>query len=327
MKAHKSNMAPAKLTKRQPASKLKIVSKTSAGANTALEVYLQSLAPSGRKAMKSLLSTASNIMMADQPGATVWHKINYQQIQRVRAVMIEQGRAMNTVNLTLAGMLGVARAAYNLGFMQLETWTRLQAIKRVKGTTLPKGRSLTAQEIKAMADVCNRRKSGVRGVRDKALLMVGCWAGLRCKEITGLRVNDFDLNTGALRVMKAKGNKQREIYLTADAVGALSEWIKVLPPEGSRLVFRKISKGGKISDGGLTEWGIAIILRELQVKAGVEPFKPHDLRRSFITWLLQKDVDLNLIRKLVGHEDITTTARYDRRGEIELKQASMRINQ
>lgn len=48
-------------------------------------------------------------------------------------------------------------------------------------------------------------------------------------------------------------------------------------------------------------------------EAGIEPCSPHDLRRTFVTRLLEQGVDFNTARQLAGHEHIQTTALYDRR--------------
>ena len=60
---------------------------------------------------------------------------------------------------------------------------------------------------------------------------------------------------------------------------------------------------------------IAYIVKRLQQAAGVDHFSAHDLRRSAVTHLLDAGVDVLTVQKLAGHADITTTARYDRRGE------------
>lgn len=67
------------------------------------------------------------------------------------------------------------------------------------------------------------------------------------------------------------------------------------------------------------------ILAELQQTAGIARFTPHDMRRTFITRLLEQGVDINTVRQLAGHSDISTTTRYDCRGDTMKISASKRI--
>jgi len=61
-------------------------------------------------------------------------------------------------------------------------------------------------------------------------------------------------------------------------------------------------------------------------QAGIAQAAPHDLRRTFISNLLDTNADLLTVQKLVGHADPATTAKYDRRGEAVKRQAVSKLN-
>lgn len=295
------------------------------GANPVFEVYLQSLAPTGRKAMHSMLNTAARILQWKKPAKHCpWEQLTYQKVQLVRFRMTDGGYAINSINLLLCGLKSLAKTAFNLELMNADTLMRIQAVKQVKGTVLPRGRYLSQEDIKSMLKAAKSSFCQNRFKREAALILLGCGAGLRCSELKSLCIEDYDADEGVIHVKHAKGRKQRAVHLNKKAMTALNRWIRVInSPSGP--LFRPIRKGGSITPKSLSSFGIAGILKELQIQSSIAPFSPHDMRRTFITRLLEQGYDLNIVRQLAGHSDISTTAAYDYREEDVFRRASQSL--
>jgi site-specific recombinase XerD len=72
----------------------------------------------------------------------------------------------------------------------------------------------------------------------------------------------------------------------------------------------------------MTDHAIWKMVQKRAAQAGVKKFSPHDLRRSFCSDLLDLGADIAVVQQLAGHANISTTARYDRRGEKAKQKAS-----
>lgn len=77
---------------------------------------------------------------------------------------------------------------------------------------------------------------------------------------------------------------------------------------------RPITKGGKVELRAMTDQAVMYTLQRRARDGGVKPFTPHDLRRACASELWDAGVDGATIQRMLGHENITTTSRYDRRG-------------
>jgi integrase len=76
-----------------------------------------------------------------------------------------------------------------------------------------------------------------------------------------------------------------------------------------------VRKGGKVSLDALAPAAVLRICEKRGLEAGLREFSPHDLRRTYISVLLDRGVDLATAADLAGHASPNTTKRYDRRGE------------
>jgi NADPH:quinone reductase-like Zn-dependent oxidoreductase len=120
--------------------------------------------------------------------------------------------------------------------------------------------------------------------------------------------------TEELAIRGAKGRKDRLAYATNGSADALGDWIGVRGGDDGAL-FCSVNKGGRIRIRRLTDQAVLHILRKRAAEAGVSSFSPHDLRRTFISDLLDAGADASTAQQLAGHSNVQTTTRYDRRGE------------
>ncbi len=130
----------------------------------------------------------------------------------------------------------------------------------------------------------------------------------------------LDAEAARLKV-RGKGRKERLAYACEGESEALADWLKVRPDNPGPLLL-PIRKGGAILAGRLSTQAVYEILRSRGRKAEVKPFSPHDLRRTFVGSLLDAGADVSVVSKLAGHASVTTTARYDRRGEKAKRKAA-----
>ena len=251
-----------------------------------------------------------------------WGRVRYEHAQAVRARLAER-YAPATANKVLAAFRGVLREAWRLGLLSAEDYHRAADLPAVRGTTLPRGRALTQGELRALFGAC-AADSSPAGARDAALLALGYGAGLRRAELVALDVADYTAETGALTIKRGKGRKARTVYATNGTADALAAWLAVRGCDPGPL-FVGVNKGGWLLEGRLSDQGVLRMVAKRAREAGIKAFSPHDLRRSFISDLIDGGADLVVVQQLAGHASVVTTSRYDRRPEAAKRQAVERL--
>jgi len=139
----------------------------------------------------------------------------------------------------------------------------------------------------------------------RPIVLLALNTGLRRGEIFHLRWGDINLNTKWLTVAgKTSKNKQtRQVPLNIEAMHVLECWRQQCGTVASAAyVFRGIA------DKPVTT--ITTAWRSVRARAGLEDFHFHDLRHHFASRLVQSGVDLNSVRELLGHAEITMALRY-----------------
>lgn len=284
-------------------------------------VYLASLeSEQSRRTMRAALAEIARLMTGApaDPFMFDWPAIRFQHSAAIRSRLASEHSAA-TANKILCALRGVLRAAHDLDQMSADDFSKAAGVKAIKGETLPAGRALTAGEIAALLDTCSADDSPA-GARDGALIAILRAGGLRRAEVCSLDLADYDPSAQALKV-KGKRNKERSLPLAQGAADALADWLKVRGT-GEGPLFNPVSQIGDIEHGHrLTPQAIYNALAKRAREAEVKDLSPHDFRRTFVSDLLDAGADISTVQRLAGHSNVTTTARYDRRGEAAKRKA------
>ncbi|EHN8835005.1 tyrosine-type recombinase/integrase [Enterobacter hormaechei] len=287
--------------------------------------YLLSLnSPRSRQTMASFLGIVAGMLGAASPDLCSWGSLRRHHVMGITELLRDTGRATATVNTYLSALKGVAKEAWMLRIMDVESFQHIRAVRNLRGSRLPAGRALPPEEIRALFAVCEADRSCL-GPRDAAMLAVILGCGLRRSEAVGLDLRDVVTQERALRVL-GKGNKERLAYVPVGAWQRLQFWIDAVRGETPGPLFTRIRRFGDVTLNRLTDQAVYHILRVRQDQAGISKCSPHDLRRTFATAMLDNGEDLITVKDAMGHASVTTTQQYDRRGESRLKAARDRLN-
>lgn len=283
-------------------------------------VYLASLGSdkARRVQLHALRVIAGLLTGQNDPLQVNWSAIRFQHAAAVRSKLGER-YSPATTNRTLSALRGVLKAAWRLGQLSEHDYSAAADVKGLKAERLPAGRALSPGEIAALMHSCENDTTPA-GARDAALIACLYPAGLRREEVVALDLADFDPQTGALTVRHGKGDKERITYLESGAARAMTDWLN-LRGDAPGALFWPVDKSGSLTARRLNNQAVYNVLAKRGELAGVADLSPHDLRRTFISDLLDAGADIATVAKLAGHASVITTQRYDRRPEAAKRQA------
>jgi integrase/recombinase XerD len=170
--------------------------------------------------------------------------------------------------------------------------------------TLPYGkRPKVLPVVLSMEEVAQLLAAAKPG-RERMLLETAYGCGLRISELLGLQVTDIDASRMVVTVRHGKGAKDRQVPLSARLLSALRRWWST--HRHPRWLFPGKTLARPLSDGMVQRIAGRVVKRAgLRKKATL-----HTLRHSYATHLLEAGVDVVTLQKLLGHSDLSTTARY-----------------
>jgi len=198
----------------------------------------------------------------------------------------------------------------------------LAGIKRSIGTAVTRKAPATAEAIRAMLE---EMPTDIRGLRDRALLLLGFAGALRRSELVALDVADLEEGPEGMHVHIRRSKTDQEgagDFVSIPhgyrlrPVAALRGWLQAAGiTEGP--IFRSIKKGGQVTRQRLTDRSVADIIKKRSAAAGLDAkvLSGHSLRSGFVTEALANGADLFRVMDVTRHRQINTLKIYDRRAK------------
>lgn len=224
----------------------------------------------------------------------------------------DKGLSANSISRRLAAIKVFYRFLVRERILKIDSTSLIDSPKLWK--KIPE--TLSLNEVEDLLTQPNNRDK--LGIRDKAILETLYATGMRVSEAVNLKVDNVNLDIGFLRCI-GKGNKERVIPLGKKAIDSLKRYLENSRPQ---LLKKKESEflflnrfGKKISRQSLWKT-VKKYAKAARIK---KPMRPHILRHSFATHLLERGADLRSVQEMLGHANISTTQIYTHINKDRLK--------
>lgn len=236
-----------------------------------------------------------------QPALQGWNDLQSQDMAAFADTQLERGLKANSVRTILDGVYGVLR--------YLEKRGKLTTVPARPQLALPDPlpRHLEPHELLALEAYVGQLRATASDEEklDLALYYVLAHGGVRISEVLDLQVLDLDLAARRIYIRDGKGHRDRVVCLTQTAVDALHAFIPTVPHAPDDLLFSSHQRP--------LSYQVALKrIRRLGEAAGVRGVSPIRLRHTYATTLLNNGLTLDALRRLMGHQDLTTTLIYAR---------------
>ena len=232
------------------------------------------------------------------------HEANPIEVRAFIADLSSEGIASVSVNRSLSSIRGFFRWLVRFGCRGDDPSKPLKNLKTPK--TLPA--FLWEGEMAHFSQLPD--KAGILWPeRDKALILCMYSGGLRISETAELNISDMDRDLSCARIV-GKGNKERQVFFSDEVREALHAYLpgrrqRIKAENPTDRLFINL-KGSPISVPGV-RW---IISKYAQRSGLGKNIRPHSLRHSFATHLVNSGCDVRVVQELLGHASISTTQRY-----------------
>ena len=199
----------------------------------------------------------------------------------------------------------------------------IMGIKRRKGIMQKSKKPILINSLKAIINAINQQKSeDIKKLRDKSIILIGFSGGFRRNEIVSLDYDDLDFVPEGLKISirRSKTDQFGEGFLKGlpyldnsnyCPVVTLKQWVEISKIKSGPL-FRRFSKGSKLSEKRLTDQTVALLIKKYLKLAGIDSnnYSGHSLRSGFATTTAESGAEERSIMLMTGHKSTEMVRRY-----------------
>lgn len=240
--------------------------------------------------------------------------VNHRVVRAWLAHLLETNHTPRSVNRKLSSLRSYYRYLLKMGLVITNPLSKVVPPKTSRKMPV----FLTpAESNRVIDDVVY--PEGFFGLRDLMVIELFYFTGIRVSELAGLKVHDINLSSSTLKVL-GKGSKERIIPIHPELKSLLTEYIKQKNeffPSNQVPYLIVTNSGGKPYSLMLYR----IVNKYLSMVTSLEKKSPHVLRHTFATHLLNQGADINAIKELLGHADLSTTQVYTHTSVEKMKKA------